>query len=165
MELRKQFAGWLSLSPCCFDALHHKIEPKKVFFRRVCFVACKAVFRMIAVHARSKVRGLFSVQKGGWLWERYQEKHIPKHNWITGQICIIPITRHIELTPTIGPIRWIRTTDRTRELTMQTAETKRIGCPSGRLTIRNTMIKIGGARYVKVHFRLRWRWLCHEYFG
>ncbi len=24
---------------------------------------------------------------------------------------------------------------------MQTAETKRIGCPSGRLTIRNTMIK------------------------
>ena len=43
-------------------------------------------------------------------------------------------------------------TDRTRELTMQTAETKRIGCPSGRLTIRNTMIKIGGARYVKVHF-------------
>ena len=48
-----------------------------------------------------------------------------------------------------------RATDRTRKLTMQTAETKRIGCPSGHLTIRNTMIKIGGARYVKVHFRLR----------
>lgn len=32
-------------------------------------------------------------------------KHIPKHNWITGQICIIPITRHIKLTLTIGPIR------------------------------------------------------------
>lgn len=27
--------------------------------------------------------------------------------------------------------------------------------PTGHLTIRNTMIKIGGARYVKVHFRLR----------
>ena len=141
MELRKQFAGWLSLSPCCFDALHHKIEPKKVFFRRLCFVACKAVFQMIAVHAQSKVRGLFSAQKGGQLWERYQEKHIPKNSWITGQICIIPITRHIELTPTIVPIRWIQTTDRTGEFTMRTAETKHIGCPCGRLTIRNTMIK------------------------
>ena len=26
--------------------------------------------------------------------------------------------------------------------------------PDWRLTLRNTMIKIGGARYVKVHFRL-----------
>ena len=80
-------------------------------------------------------------------------------------ICIIPITRHIKLTLTIGPIRWIRTTDRTRKLTMRTAEIKHIGCPSGRLTIRNTMIKIGGARYVKVHFWLRWRRLRHEHFG
>jgi hypothetical protein len=39
-----------------------------------------------------------------------------------------------------------------RRITLLTAETKRIGCPSGHLTIRNTMIKIGGARYVKVHF-------------
>ena len=56
-------------------------------------------------------------------------------------ICIIPITRHIELTLTIVPIRWIQTTERTRELTMQTAETKHIGCPCGHRTIRNTMIK------------------------
>ena len=34
---------------------------------------------------------------------------------------------------------------------MQTAETKRIECPSGRLTIRNTMIKLevhGMAKYI-----------------
>ena len=34
---------------------------------------------------------------------------------------------------------------------MQTAETKRIGCPSGRLTIRNTMIKLevhGMSKYI-----------------
>ncbi len=35
----------------------------------------------------------------------YQEKHVPKNSWITGRICIIPITRHIGLTLTIVPIR------------------------------------------------------------
>lgn len=71
----------------------------------------------------------FSVQKGEKSWERFRGKHIPKSNWITGQICITRITRH---TRQISP---------TKRCTTRTADIKpRFGL-TGHPTIRNTTIR------------------------
>ena len=83
----------------------------------------------------------FSVQKGEKPWERFQGKHILKSNWITGQICIIQITRRIGQIPTITQIRRSRAVSPTKRFTTRAADIKpRFGL-TGHPTIRNTTIK------------------------
>ena len=125
--------------PLCFAVLHHKIEPKGLFFYRLCFGACKTSFKFIVTTHKTKCV-VFLDSERRKLWKKYLVKRIPRSSLTTGQIRTIQTTERIEQISIITLIKSTTTAENIKPATKQTEETRCIFGLTGRLITPNTMI-------------------------